>query len=74
MIDVLGMEKRRRRYTKSHIVQQALDRNDSLLVARQHGGSQPVFLWRKQYQEKSLPWLPENSRYPALNCCRHGSG
>ncbi len=57
MIDVLGPEKRRRRTTQEKIAinSRALNRDDGLLVARQHGvAASQLFLWRKQYQEGSL--------------------
>ncbi|WP_432212188.1 IS3 family transposase [Escherichia coli] len=58
MIDVLGLEKRRRRTTqeKIAIVQQSFEPGMTVsLVARQHGvAASQLFLWRKQYQEGSL--------------------
>ena len=58
MIDVLGPEKRRRRTTqeKIAIVQQSFEPGMTVsLVARQHGvAASQLFLWRKQYQERSL--------------------
>ncbi len=58
MIDVLGPEKRRRRITqeKISIVQQSFEPGTTLsLVVRQDGvAANPLFLWRKKYQEGSL--------------------
>ncbi len=58
MIDVLGLEKRRRRTVqeKIAIVQQSLEPGMTVsVVARQHGvAASRLFLWRKQYKEVSL--------------------
>lgn len=58
MIEILGSERRKRRFTqeKMAIVQQSFESGMSVsMVARQHGiAASQLFLWCKQYQEGSL--------------------
>ncbi|VCZ18986.1 Putative transposase (identified by ISEscan HMM) [Escherichia coli] len=65
MIDVLGPEKRRRRTTqeKIAIVQQSFEPGMTVsLVARQHGGSQPVISLAQAIPGEVLLLWPQESR------------